>query len=233
MPRQPHEPLVRLERVSLAYTQGMDALKDITLTLERGSFHFLSGPSGAGKSSLLSLLSLLQAPTRGRIHLFGQDTKFLRARERAHFRRRIGVVYQDYRLLDHLTVAENVGLPLKLAGELDSVVKPKVDELLEWVGLSVYAKARPSILSGGQKQRVAIARAVITKPDLLLADEPTGNLDPELSLRFMYLFQALHSWGTAVVFATHDEQLLAEGKHPILTLKDGRLQQQKQTGKAA
>ncbi len=223
MAKQHQESLLRLERVNLAYAHGMEAIKDVSLNLERGSFHFLAGPSGAGKSSLLSLLSLMQAPTRGRITLFGEDTQFLNAKDRAHFRRRIGVVYQDYRLLEHLTVEENIALPLKLAGESPSAMKEKVAELLEWVGLSVYAKARPYILSGGQKQRVAIARAVITKPDLLLADEPTGNLDPELSVRFMYLFQALHSWGTAIVFATHDEQLMSEFKHPVLRLRDGRL----------
>jgi cell division transport system ATP-binding protein len=207
----------------MGYIRGQEVLKDISFTLARGSFTFISGHSGAGKSTLLSLLALLKNPTHGKLSMLGQDVSTLSRDARARLRRRIGTVFQDYRLLNYLTVAENVALPLKIAAEPRAMIEDKVKELLNWVGLSDYHSAKPDILSGGQKQRVAIARAVITKPDLLIADEPSGNLDSALSLKFMYLFEALNKTGTTVVFATHDEHLLSLFPYPVLHMKEGRL----------
>lgn len=218
--------MIALEHVMMEYLPGQAILKDVSLELRRGSFHFLTGPSGAGKSTLLSLLSLQQRATGGHIHMFGEEITGLPREALPKLRRRIGVVLQDYRLLDHLTIAGNVGLPLKVAGEEPWETENKVRELLEWVGLTAHHDSYPPILSGGQKQRAAIARAVITKPDLLLADEPTGNLDADLSLRFMYLFEALNQAGTTVLVATHDEHLISLFNYPVLKLKDGRINRQ-------
>jgi cell division transport system ATP-binding protein len=217
--------MIALEHVGLEYLPGQPILKDVSLELAPGSFHFLAGPSGVGKSSLLSLLWLQQRATSGHIHMFGDDITHVPREELPRLRRRIGIVLQDYRLLEHLTIAENVGLPLKVAGESPQQVAEKVKELLEWIGLAACHDSKPSTLSGGQKQRAAIARAVVTKPDLLLADEPTGNLDPELSLRLMYLFEALNQTGTTIVLATHDEHLISQFKYPTLRLKDGSFAQ--------
>ncbi len=228
-PVAPPEPelaasILRLEHIFLSYGQGQDVLRDINLSLKAGTFHFLTGPSGAGKSSLLNILALLRTPNRGKVSLFGKDLRSLEVSELPALRRRVGVVWQDYRLLHHLTVEENVGLPLKVAGVRPEVIQRQVREMLEWVGIGKHATSRPEILSGGQKQRVAIARAVIAKPDILLADEPTGNLDPVLSKKIMYLFEALHRWGTAIVFATHDQGLMEEfDQYPVLRLNEGKL----------
>ena len=219
--------MISLEHVAMEYLPGQEILKDISLHLIRGSFHFLTGSSGTGKSTLLSLLSLQHRASKGHIRMFDQDVTHLPRKDMPRLRRRVGIVMQDYRLLDHLSVAENVGLPLKVAGESQEVIEDKVEELLEWVGLTPHHDSRPAILSGGQKQRVAIARAVVTKPDLLLADEPTGNLDSELALRFMYLFEGLNQSGTTVLFATHDEHLISLYNHPVLRLKDGILNKAK------
>jgi cell division transport system ATP-binding protein len=218
--------MITLEHIAMEYTPGQPILKDVSLTLERGSFHFLTGPSGAGKSTLLSLLSLQGRATHGKFHMFSENVTNLRREDLPKLRRRIGIVLQDYRLLDHLTVLENVSLPLKVAGEPDEVITPKAMELLEWVGLADHQNAKPPTLSGGQKQRTAIARAVITKPDILLADEPTGNLDNDLAHRFMYLFEALNQTGTTVLVATHDEHLISAFNYPTLRLKDGSLTRQ-------
>ncbi len=212
------------EKLCLNYPGRKHVLEDVSFELKRGGVHFLSGASGAGKSSLLALLSLSLRPSGGKLSLFGENVTHLPREDYPNLRRRIGTVYQDYRLLNHLTVEENVALPLKVAGEAPAQITEKVTELLAWVGLSEYHKARPQTLSGGQKQRVAIARAVITKPDLLLADEPTGNLDLPLSLKFMYLFEALGESGTTILIATHDEHLMSKFKHPVLRLADGRVE---------
>ena len=218
------ETLMELEHMFLSYGGGHDVLKDINLTLKSGTFHFLTGPSGAGKSSLLNILALLRQPNRGKITLFGKELRHVKHEHLPSLRRRVGVVWQDYRLLHHLTVEENVALPLKVMGTKPDVIARQVREMLDWVGVGAHAKSKPEILSGGQKQRVAIARAVISKPDILLADEPTGNLDPELSRKIMYLFEALHRWGTAIVFATHDEGLMKEfSQYPVLHIEEGRL----------
>lgn len=217
------EAILSLKNVTMGYLKGQEVLHDINLSINRSSFTFLSGASGAGKSTLLNLMALANRPTHGSVVLFGKDTTNLLRSELPPLRRRIGTVFQDYRLIDHLTVEENIGLPLKIAGESRKQVAEKVAELLSWVGLTAYHKARPDILSGGQKQRVAIARAVVTAPDIILADEPSGNLDPNLRLKFMYLFETLYKGGTTIVFATHDDSLISTFKHPVIRLKDGRL----------
>ncbi len=207
----------------MEYLPGHEILHDVSMTLERNSFHFLTGASGAGKSTLLSLLSFQIRATKGRISMFGEDVTGLDREHMPKLRRRVGIVLQDYRLLEHMTIAENVALPLRVAGESQEVIEAKVEELLDWVGLTGHHDSRPAILSGGQKQRAAIARAVITKPDVLLADEPTGNLDSELALRFMYLFEALNKMGTTVLLATHDEHLISLFNYPVLRLQDGKI----------
>ena len=215
--------LITLEHVALEYTPDSPVLKDISFNLAPGSFHFLTGASGAGKSTLLSLLSLRLRASRGNLFMFGEDLTYLDRGKLPEYRRRIGIVQQDYGLLEHLTVAENVALPLKIAGERMVDMEPKVRELLEWVELGDYYHEKPSTLSGGQKQRVAIARAVISKPDILLADEPTGNLDSDLAIKFMYLFEALNQWGTTILFATHDQTLISKFNYPVLKLRHGKV----------
>ena len=215
--------MVRFENVGLRYGQGAEVLKDISFSVSKNSFQFLTGPSGAGKTSLLRLLFLSQRPTRGLITLFDQDTTRLKPNEVAAIRRRIGIVFQDFRLLDHLTVYENVALPLRVAGRDEANYRSEVVELLGWVGLGERLDALPPILSGGEKQRIAIARALIVRPELLLADEPTGNVDAPLAKRLLRLFVELKKMGTAVVIATHDVALMDQFDAPRLVLNDGRL----------
>lgn len=219
--------MIRCNNLSLEYVAGKPILRHLNLHLEAGSFTFIAGASGAGKSSLLSLLSLSLQPTEGTLYLFGQDTTEVTREELPLVRRKIGTVFQDYQLLNHLTVAENVALPLKIIGESEDEILPKVKELLAWIGLDGFADVRPPLLSGGQKQRAAIARAVINKPLLILADEPTGNLDHELSMKLMYLFRSLNKVGTTIVFATHDELLMQSFQYPSLYLRDGQLTRQR------
>jgi cell division transport system ATP-binding protein len=207
----------------MGYLTGQEVLKNVTLSIARGGFHFLSGRSGAGKSSLLNVIALAVRPQHGKVELFGTETTGLTRHKLPELRRRVGMVFQEYRLIDHLTIEENVGLPLKIAGESKQRIAEKVAELLAWVGLSAYHKARPEVLSGGQKQRVAIARAVVTRPDILLADEPSGNLDASLRIKFMHLFETLHGDGMTILFATHDETLISMFRYPVIRLKDGRL----------
>lgn len=215
--------VIRCDSISMCYSNKREALRSVSFELGKGEFHFLSGASGAGKSSLLRLLSLSYKPTLGSIYMFGKNITNQPRMNYPALRRRIGTVFQDFRLIDHLTIEENVGLPLKIAGEKPSIIKQKVKELLSWIGLEEYHHVKPDVLSGGQKQRVAIARAVISKPEILLADEPTGNLDHDLSLKLMYLFEALNKSGTTILFATHDEYLMSHFHYPILHLRDGRL----------
>lgn len=215
--------MMHLENVSAGYVPDQPVLKSVSLHLEAGAFYFLTGASGSGKSTLLRLLSLTHSASTGTMRAFGKDIAALSHDQLPELRRKIGMVFQDYQLLNHLTVSENVALPLKISGESRLDIETKAHELLEWVGLSNHANALPVTLSGGQKQRAAIARAVIRNPLILLADEPTGNLDPALSLKFMYLFQALGKMGTTVVFATHDENLISMFDYPVLVLKDGTL----------
>jgi cell division transport system ATP-binding protein len=199
-------------------------LRDINFHLQPGSFHFLSGASGAGKTTLLRLLFMSLRPTRGLVYLFGRNIAKNTTAQRADLRRRIGVVFQDFRLLDHLTTWENVALPLRVLGKKQSDYREDVTELLKWVGLGDRMHAFPPVLSGGEKQRAAIARAVIGKPELLLADEPTGNVDPQMARRLLRLFIELNRLGTSVIIATHDYQLMSQFPAMRMTLENGRLE---------
>ena len=213
----------RLQGVDFGYAQGPRVLRDVDLLLPRGSFHFLTGPSGAGKSSLLRLLHLTAAPAKGRLSLFGEDTEGLRSRDVTAFRRRIGVVFQDFRLMAHLSVFDNAALPLRLAGRRAEDYGPDVEEMLRWVGLGGRMDDLPQTLSGGEKQRLAIARAVIGKPDLILADEPTGNVDAALGARLLKLFQGLNRMGATVLIASHDTALAERSGAGVLHLENGRI----------
>lgn len=215
--------MIRCQHMGFHYREEQPILQGVNLHLEPGSFTFITGPSGAGKSSFLGLLSLLHTPTQGTLELLGEDATELPRETLPEKRRQIGTVFQEFELLDHLSVAENVGLPLKIQGESTRQIAEKVNELLSWVGLEGYGDAKPPVLSGGQKQRVAIARAVINQPKLIIADEPTGNLDPELSMRIMYLFRALNKVGTTIVFATHDDSLIEHFNYPVLYIRDGKI----------
>ena len=216
--------MIKFENVGLRYDMGPEILRDISFHIKPGSFQFLTGPSGSGKSSLLRLLFLSMRPTRGLISVFNKSTAELGSRELPQIRRRIGIVFQDFRLLDHLTVYENVALPLRVQGRDESNYRNDVTELLKWVGLSHRINVAPSVLSGGEKQRAAIARALINQPELLLADEPTGNLDPSLARRLLRLFIELNRSGTSVVIATHDLGLMDQFQARRLVLNEGRLQ---------
>jgi cell division transport system ATP-binding protein len=215
--------VVRFENVGLRYGLGPEVLRDLTFHIEPHSFQFLTGPSGAGKSSLLRLLFLALKPTRGLITLFGQDVATLPRDKLAVLRRRIGVVFQDFRLLDHLTTFDNVALPLRIQGREEASYRDEVAELLDWVGLGERLWSLPPVLSGGEKQRAAIARAVIARPQLLLADEPTGNVDPSLAQRLLRLFVELNKSGTSIVIATHDIALMDQYDARRLVLHEGRL----------
>jgi cell division transport system ATP-binding protein len=216
-------PLVNFQGVGMRYGRAPEVLRDIDLTLPQGSFHFLTGPSGAGKSSLLKLIYLAHEPSRGLINLFGQDIATLPRPKMPAIRRRMGVVFQDYRLLDHLTVFDNAALPIRIAGGKFESYRQDVMELLAWVGLGHKMSALPATLSGGEKQRLAVARAVVGKPDLLLVDEPTGNLDQEMGRRILRLLKELNRMGSTVLVATHDRTLIAEADAPVLTLNGGKL----------
>lgn len=215
--------MIKFEHVGLRYGVGPEVLSDITFTLEPGSFHFLSGPSGAGKTSLMSLLYLGRRPTRGQMAMFGQNIGKLRRDQLVYIRQRIGVIFQDFRLLPHMSAFDNVALPLRIMGKSEKEIKSNVRELLQWVGLGDHLFALPPTLSGGQQQRIAIARAVIGRPRLLLADEPTGNLDDEIGFRLMSLFEQLNRMGTTIVIATHSQQLMESFNFPRMILDSGHL----------
>ena len=215
--------MLRFENVGMRYGIGPEILRDISFALEPGSIHFLTGPSGAGKTSLLKLMYLSLRPTRGLVHLFDRDISLTPRSELPELRRQIGVVFQEFRLIDHLSAVENVALPLRVADVKQSTIDDHVRELLVWVGLVDHLDAKPPTLSGGQQQRVAIARAIINRPRLLLADEPTGNVDDDIALRLMHLFEELNKTGTTIVIATHNEALMQKFSHPVLRLSDGEL----------
>lgn len=215
--------MVRFENVGMRYGPGPEVLRDITFALEAGSFTFLTGPSGAGKTTLLKLLYLGEAPSRGLVTMFGRDIATAKRRDFFPLRRRIGVVFQDFRLLDHMSAFDNVALPLRIGGHKERDYRKDVEELLRWVGLGERLRARPSTLSGGEQQRVAIARAVVGRPALLLADEPTGNVDPDIGERLIRLFEELNRLGTTVLIATHDRALVEKTRARELRLVDGRL----------
>ena len=214
---------VRLRGVGFGYADRPDVLRDVNLSLPQGSFHFLTGPSGAGKSSLLRLLTLAERPQSGRISLFGREVTDLPRGGVPAFRRRMGVVFQDFRLLDHLSAFENVALPLRLTGQERARYAADVEEMLRWVGLGDRLSAPPPTLSGGEKQRLAIARAVITRPGLIVADEPTGSVDAAMADKLLRLFQSLNRLGATVLIASHDQALAERSGATLLRLESGRL----------
>ncbi|MDE2167380.1 MAG: cell division ATP-binding protein FtsE [Alphaproteobacteria bacterium] len=215
--------MVRFENVGMRYGTGPEVLRDITLRLDAGSFHFLTGPSGAGKTSLLRLISLAERPSRGLVSLFGEDLTRVTRAALAPLRRKIGIVFQDFRLIPHLSAFDNVALPLRVAGVAEAKLRDNVREILEWVGLADKLEARPPTLSGGQQQRVAIARAVVMRPKLLVADEPTGNVDDAMAQRLMRLFEELNKLGTTLIVATHNAVLARQSGRTVLHLENGEL----------
>ena len=217
----------------MRYGTGPEVLREVTFSLAPGSFHFLTGRSGAGKSSLLKLMYLAHRPSRGLITLFDEDIATVPRNRLPRLRRRVGVVFQEFRLLNHLSAFDNVALPLRVAGVRESTVRKHVKELLQWTGLADHMKARPPTLSGGQQQRVAIARAIIAKPHLLLADEPTGNVDEAMGVRLLYLFEELNRMGTTIIIATHSDALISRFEQPVLHLEDGVLTTSHRTARTA
>lgn len=216
--------IIHFDNVGLRYGTDREVLSDLTFTLFPSRFYFLNGASGAGKTSLLRLLYLAQRPSRGAIRMFGTDAITMPRAHLPALRRRIGVVFQDFRLVDHLSAFDNVALPLRVAGHRERDLAGPVRDILEWVGLADRIDARPATLSGGEQQRVAIARAVIARPAMLVADEPTGNVDPDMALKLLRLFEMLNRQGTTVVVATHDLDLLRMVPESlIMRLDRGRL----------
>ncbi len=226
-------PIAEFNGVSFKYEKGPLILKNMQLTLDPGSLHFMTGESGAGKTSLINLLCLNAMPTNGRVRLFGYAVDTLSREAKAHIRRQIGVVFQDYRLLDHLNAFDNVALPLRIAGAKENDIKNHVNELLAWVGLENKVKSYPHELSGGEQQRIAIARAVINRPRLLLADEPTGNVDDAMAKRLIYLFLELNKLGTTTIIATHNQSLIKHFDFPRIHLDKGHLQHVAKSPKSA
>lgn len=206
--------MIELSQVEYGYGDS-PLLSNLDLTLAPGSFHFLTGPSGAGKTTLLRLCYLDLEPRAGRLTVFGTDTRNLDRSGVAKARRRIGVVHQDCRFIDHLSLAENIALPLTVSGREPLGHESDIADLLSWTGLAERADARPPELSGGERQRAALARAVVMSPDLILADEPTGNVDWEMSLRLLQLLVELNRLGKAVLIATHDLTLIRQTKTQV------------------
>ncbi len=215
--------MVSLEHVGKQYDTGAPILSDVSLTLEAGGFYFLTGASGAGKTTLLRIIHLAELPSRGRLLLFGGVTAGLDAPARAALRRRIGVVFQDLRLIDELSAGDNVALPLRIAGAPERQIRDNVAELLAWVGLSNRSEAPAGTLSGGQRQRIAIARAIVHRPELLIADEPTGNVDDDVALLLVRVFERINRLGTTVLIATHDIAFAHQFEHRRFHLDHGAL----------
>lgn len=217
--------MIRLENVSLAYEASRNILDSLSLDIPQGAFRFLTGPSGAGKTSLLKLIFLAHMPNSGQVQLMGNNIAALNRKQLAEMRRHIGVVFQDFRLIEHLSVYDNVTLPLLIAGQKPAMWRDNAIELLDWVGLGDRLNALPATLSGGEKQRAAIARAVITRPRIIIADEPTGNVDPEMGERLVRLLVELNKMGTTIIIATHDRHLWEQFDFPRLHLEGGRVSQ--------
>lgn len=215
--------MIVFDNVSLRYGTGAEVLTKSSFEIAPHSFQFLTGPSGAGKTTILKLIFTTLKPTRGVVKVFGKNTKLINTSDTTKIRRRIGMVFQDFRLLDHLTTFENVSLPLRVMGQDESTYRAEVVELLKWVGLGDKIHAFPPILSGGEKQRVSIARALIVRPELLLADEPTGNVDPPMAKRLLRLFMELNRSGTSIVIATHDYALMEQINARRLVLDNGQV----------
>ncbi|MDX1733172.1 MAG: cell division ATP-binding protein FtsE [Halioglobus sp.] len=215
--------MISFERVSKRYEEGHDALKEVSFEIAPDELVFLTGHSGAGKSTLLRLIMLIDRPTRGQVRVDGRDLAEVGNRRVALHRREIGVVFQNHRLLDDRPVFDNVALPLVIAGSDHREIGRRVRAALDKVGLLQRERAMPVTLSGGEQQRVGIARAVVGRPRILLADEPTGNLDPELSAEIMQLFEAFNQVGVTVLIASHDLVLISRLHHRILTLREGRM----------
>jgi cell division transport system ATP-binding protein len=217
------ELIAQLVGVGHQYEKAPEIFTGVTFDIEKGSFHFLTGPSGSGKSSLLKILYLGLKPTLGSVELFGENTLKMKSFLLPFLRQRIGVVFQEFKLLDHLKVLDNVSLPLRVRGVDAKRSYKHARELLDWVGLGDCLNAYPPSLSGGQKQRVSIARAIVTRPQLLLADEPTGNVDDEMAMKLLYLFEELNKMGTAIIIATHNQRLLEKFPYPQLAIREGTI----------
>lgn len=225
------QPLILFDNISLTYRTGEEIFWDLNLRFNPGAFYFLTGPSGSGKTSLLKLIYMDVMPTQGRVSVLGYDSRTISQRQIPYVRQKIGMVFQECYMLNHLSLIENVALPLKIRGVGKQQALQNALEMLKWVGLERYVHNRPNVLSGGQKQRAAIARAVIGRPSFILADEPTGNVDRENAERILYLFEALHKRGTTIVFATHDRSLANAYPYPELLIKDHKIQLNERTVK--
>ncbi|MCP5322465.1 MAG: ATP-binding cassette domain-containing protein [Candidatus Paracaedibacteraceae bacterium] len=223
--------MVTFNRVSLAYRTDEEIFWDLSLNFNSGAFYFLTGSSGSGKTSLLKLIYMDVMPTQGSVTVLGHDSLSITQRQIPYLRQKIGMVFQDCYMLNHLTLIENVALPLRIRGLNKEQALYNASEMLSWVGLSRYINHYPDVLSGGQKQRAAVARAVINRPLFLLADEPTGNVDKENAVRILHLFEELHKRGTTVIFATHDRSLAASYPYPELLIKDKKIQMNEKTAK--
>lgn len=216
--------MITFKDVAYCYTgEEENIFSDVNFSLEAGSYHFLTGPSGSGKTSLINLLNLASLPTHGSITMMGQELSNITRKQMADLRKKIGVVFQDFRLISHLSTFDNVALPLRIQKRDKTEIEHNVTELLEWVGLGEFKDKNPENLSGGQQQRIAIARAIISQPKLLLADEPTGNLDDEIGFRLMNLFEQLNRMGTTIVIATHNPAIIKRFKHPCLRFENATI----------
>jgi cell division transport system ATP-binding protein len=225
--------VVRLENVGKRYGTDADILHDVSMTLDDGGFYFLTGVSGAGKTTLLKILYLAERPSSGQVTVFDVDASQVDRETHAGLRRRIGIVFQDFRLVDHLSVRDNVALPLRIAGAPEREVRDNVPELLSWLGLESKLDFRPAMLSGGEQQRVAIARAIVRRPDLLIADEPTGNVDDDIAMLLVRVFERINKLGTTVLIATHDVAFARQFAHHRYHLERGALAVASEVGVAA
>lgn len=217
--------LISFNRVTFAYDNGNEIFRDASFQINAGDFYYLTGASGAGKSTLLKLLYLANTYYLGSISVFGKEIKSIPQKNYSLFRRNIGIVFQEFSLLEHLTTADNVALPLILSGVNQREARERATELLSWLGLGHFAHKLPTLLSGGQRQRIAIARSVIHSPQIILADEPTGNVDDENAVKLLFLFETLNKNGMTVIFATHNRDLINEFPYPQINIHSGLIQQ--------